>query len=140
MIVITTKQGRAGHTSINYTGEFTVRLKPSYKDFNICNSQEQMSINREMEMKGWLSLASLVNSSSSGVYGTMYKLINSYNASNGQFGLANTESAKNAYLRQAEFRNTDWFDELFNTNVMLNQAVSITVVLKKVSSMPHSLI
>lgn len=126
VIVITTKQGRAGHTSINYTGEFTVRLKPSYRDFNICNSQEQMSINREMEMKGWLSLASLVNSSSSGVYGTMYKLINSYDATNGQFGLANTESAKNAYLRQAEFRNTDWFDQLFNTNVMLNQAVSIT--------------
>ncbi len=126
VIVVTTKQGRAGHTSINYTGEFTVRLKPSYHDFNICNSQEQMGIYREMERKGWLSLASLANSSSSGVYGTMYKLINKYNATNGQYGLANTESAKNAYLREAEMRNTDWFDLLFNTNVMMNHAVSIS--------------
>ena len=30
VIVVTTKQGRAGTTSINYTGEFTYRLKPSY--------------------------------------------------------------------------------------------------------------
>ena len=126
VIVVTTKQGRAGHTSINYTGEFTVRLKPSYHDFNICNSQEQMGIYREMERKGWLSLASLANSSSTGVYGTMYKLINTYNPATGQFGLANNEAAKNAYLRKAEMMNTDWFDLLFNTNVMMNHAVSVS--------------
>ncbi len=126
VIVVTTKQGRSGHTAINYTGEFTLRLKPSYNDFNICNSQEQMGIYREMEMKGWLSLASLANSSSSGVYGSMYRAINTYNPITGQYALANTTAAKNAYLRQAEMRNTDWFDMLFRTNIMLNQAVSIS--------------
>ncbi|MDE6228486.1 MAG: carboxypeptidase-like regulatory domain-containing protein, partial [Muribaculaceae bacterium] len=78
VIVVTTKQGRAGQTSINYTGELTYRLKPSYRNYNICNSQEQMGIYKEMEAKGWLSFASLANASSSGVYGTMYKLINTY--------------------------------------------------------------
>jgi TonB-linked SusC/RagA family outer membrane protein len=126
VIVVTTKQGKTGHTSINYTGEFTYRLKPSYSNFNICNSQEQMGIYKEMEEKGWLSIASLVNASKSGIYGTMYKLINTYNTTNGQYGLANTEAAKNAYLREAEFRNTDWFDLLFNDNIMQNHAVSIS--------------
>lgn len=126
VIVVTTKQGRSGHTSINYTGEFTYRMKPSYRNFNIANSQEQMGINKEMEEKGWLSFASLANSSNSGVYGTMYKLINTYDPNTGKFGLANTESAKNAFLREAEMRNTDWFDLLFNNNIMMNHAVSIS--------------
>ena len=39
VVVVTTKKGRAGHSSINYTGEFTYRLKPNYNQYNICNSQ-----------------------------------------------------------------------------------------------------
>lgn len=124
VIVVTTKQGRAGATSINYTGEFTYRLKPSYSDYNIMNSQEQMSVYREMEAKGWLNFATLASSSSSGVYGLMYNLIDSYE--NGSFGLANTQAAKNAYLRSAEYRNTDWFDLLFNSNIVQNHSVSIS--------------
>ena len=30
VIVVTTKKGKAGVSRINYTGEFTMRLKPSY--------------------------------------------------------------------------------------------------------------
>src|SRR5574344_1746858 len=74
VIVVTTKKGRAGVSRISYTGEFTSRLKPSYSDFNISNSQEQMGIYKEMEAKGWLEFAALANSSRSGIYGTMYKL------------------------------------------------------------------
>lgn len=126
VIVVTTKQGRKGHTSISYTGELTYRLKPSYRDYNICNSQEQMGIYREMEKKGWLSFASLANSSTSGIYGTMYKLINTYDPVTGKYGLPNTESARNEYLRQAEMRNTDWFDLLFNDTLMQTHSVSVS--------------
>ena len=126
VIVITTKTGRRGQTSLSYTGEFTYRLKPSYRDFNICNSQEQMSIFKEMEQKGWLSFESLVNSSSSGIYGRMYRLMNQYDPTTGTYGLANTQSAMNSYLRQAEMMNTDWFDLLFNNNIMQNHAVSVS--------------
>ncbi len=35
VIVITTKKGGKGRASVNYTGEFTTRLKPSYRDYNI---------------------------------------------------------------------------------------------------------
>lgn len=126
VVVVTTKRGRAGHSSINYTGEFTYRMKPSYNNYNISNSQEQMGIYKEMAAKGWLEMSSLVNSSTSGLYGQMYRLIDTYNKSNGQFGLPYTQSAMNAYLQQAEFRNTDWFDLLFNNNVMQNHSVSVS--------------
>lgn len=126
VIVVTTKQGRSGHTSLNYTGELTYRLKPSYRNYNICNSQEQMGIYKEMEAKGWLSFASLANASSSGVYGTMYKLINTYDPTTGKYALANTTAARNAYLREAEMRNTDWFDQLFRSTLMQSHAISVS--------------
>jgi TonB-linked SusC/RagA family outer membrane protein len=126
VIVVTTKKGQAGKTTLNYTGEFTYRLKPSYSNFNIMNSQEQMGVYKEMLEKGWLELSSLTKASESGVFGKMYQLINTYNPATGQFGLANTQEAMYNYLRQAEYRNTDWFDELFNSNIMQNHAVSMS--------------
>lgn len=126
VIVITTKQGRKGHTALNYTGEFTYRLKPSYRDYNIANSQEQMSIYKEMEQKGWLEFASLANGSSSGIYGRMYNLMTQYDPITGTYALPNTRAAMNEYLREAEYRNTDWFDLLFNNNVMQNHALSLS--------------
>ena len=124
VVVITTKKGKAGVNRINYTGEFTSRLVPSYSDFNISNSQQQMGIYQEMERKGWLEFASVAAASNSGVYGKMYQLINQYE--NGQYGLENSEAARNAYLREAEFRNTDWFKLLFNNSLTQNHAVSIS--------------
>src|SRR5574344_324912 len=54
VVVITTKRGKSGRSTVNYTGEFTYRMKPSYNNYNICNSQEQMGIYKEMAEKGWL--------------------------------------------------------------------------------------
>ncbi|MBO4660308.1 MAG: SusC/RagA family TonB-linked outer membrane protein [Prevotella sp.] len=124
VVVITTKKGRAGHSSINYTGEFTYRMKPSYREYNISNSQEQMGIYKEMQAKGWLEFSQLANSSTSGLYGSMYSEIDRYE--NGEFGLPYTDAAMNAYLQEAEFRNTDWFDLLFKDNIMQNHSVSIS--------------
>jgi TonB-linked SusC/RagA family outer membrane protein len=125
VIVVTTKKGRAGASSFNYTGEFTSRLIPSYNNFNIMNSQEQMSVYQEMQQKGWLNHAEIANASSSGVYGKMYQLMNTYNPVTGQFALANTPEARAAYLREAEYRNTDWFDQLFSQAITQNHSVSM---------------
>ena len=72
VIVVTTKKGKAGTAHINYTGEFTMRLKPTYGNFNILNSQDQMGIYRELYDKGWLNLSNTLNGSDYGVYGKMY--------------------------------------------------------------------
>ena len=124
VIVVTTKKGRAGSFRLNYTGEFTTRLKPSYRTFNIMNSQDQMEIYQELQQKGYLNYASLANASDSGVYGKMYQLIGQYDKTSGQFGLANTAAARAEYLRAAEYRNTDWFDILFSNGLQSNHSLS----------------
>ena len=131
VIVITTKKGKAGQARINYTGEYTMRLKPSYSTFNIMNSQDQMSIYQEMQQKGYLNYAETSNAASSGVYGKMYQLITDYNPVTGQYGLPNTIEARADYLRQAEYRNTDWFDELFTSAIQHNHSVSISTGTEK---------
>ncbi|MDE6347661.1 MAG: SusC/RagA family TonB-linked outer membrane protein [Bacteroides sp.] len=126
VIVVTTKKGKSGQSRISYTGEYTMRLKPSYRQFNIMNSQDQMSVYQELQQKGYLNYATVSNSADSGIYGKMYELISTYDPVTGQFGLANTEEAKTAYLRAAEYRNTDWFDQLFSNSVQHNHSVSIS--------------
>ncbi len=126
VIVVTTKKGKAGSNRISYTGEYTMRLRPSYSQFNIMNSQEQMGVYKEMAADGLFSFSRTLRAATSGIYGKMYNLINSYNASTGKFGLANTEDAMNAYLREAEMRNTNWFDELFTNSISMNHSVSMS--------------
>lgn len=126
VIVVTTKKGKSGQTRINYTGEFTMRLKPSYSNFNIMNSQEQMGIYKELEANGLISFGRTYRASSSGVYGKMYQLMNTYNPATGSFMLSQTEEAKNAYLREAEMRNTNWFDELFSNAIQQNHSISMS--------------
>ena len=125
VIVVTTKKGTKGRASINYTGEFTTRLKPSYHDYNIMNSQEMMGVYKEMADKGWLQLENLANAQNSGVYGYMFQQLRKYNEQTGTYGLQNTEAARNRYLQDAEFRNTDWFDLLFSNSISQNHSVSI---------------
>ena len=125
VIVITTKKGKAGVSSINYTTETTFRMRPSYNDFNIMNSQEQMSVYEEMRSGGWLNYSTVANASESGVYGEMYQSLNQLD-SNGNFVLANTPEAKAGFLRQAELRNTNWFNELFNVNAMQSHSVNMS--------------
>ena len=126
VIVVTTKKGKAGQTRINYTGEFTMRLKPSYANFNIMNSQEQMGIYKELEANGLISFGRTYRASSSGVYGKMYHLMNTYDPATGKFALAHTEKAMNEYLGEAEMRNTNWFDELFSNSIQQNHSISMS--------------
>lgn len=124
VIVINTKRGKIGKAQVNYTGEFTMRLKPSYKNFNIMNSQEQMSVYQELQRKGYMNPADVVNASQSGVYGKLARLINSGD-------VVNTDAARNEWLRQQEYRNTDWFDLLFSNSIMQNHSVSISTGTEK---------
>jgi len=134
VIVVTTKKGTAGTSRISYTGEYSYRLKPSYENFNIMNSQEQMGVYQELQQKGYLLYSGTANAEASGVYGKMYQMISQYDATNGQFGLANTEEAMASYLRAAEYRNTDWFNLLFTNNIQHTHSVSISSGTEKVQT------
>lgn len=126
VIVVTTKKGRTGSVRVNYTGEFSMRMKPMYSDYNIMNSKEQMSVYRELESKGWLNHAEISRQKNGGVYKKMYDLINTYNSETGAFGLENTPEARAKFLQKYERGNTDWFGELFRNNVTQNHSVSLS--------------
>ncbi len=126
VIVVTTKKGKQGQSRLGYTGEFTVRLKPNYATFNIMNSQDQMAIYQELQQKGYLNYAETSNAADSGIYGKMYQLLSEYDSTSGQFGLENTPEARAAYLRAAEYRNTDWFDILFKNSLQQNHSISMS--------------
>lgn len=133
VIVVTTKRGKSGVNKISYTGEFSMRMKPSYRNFNIMNSQEQMGVYKEMEAGGYLKFAESYRASNSGVYGKMYHLMNTFDPATGKYAIANTPEAMNAYLRDAEYRNTDWFDLLFSNSVSQNHAISMSSGTEKAS-------
>jgi len=124
VIVINTKKGKKGKSKVNVTSEFTVKSKPNYAQYDIMNSQDQMSVFREMERKGWLGHAEMMRSKDGGVYYQMYDAINTYE--NGKYGLENTPKARAEYLSKYEKANTDWFDLLFRNSLMQNHSVSLS--------------
>lgn len=83
VIVVTTKKGKAGQAHISYTGEYTMRLVPSYAEFNIMNSQDQMAVYQELFQKGYLPYAGTANASDSGIYGKMYQMLSQYDETTG---------------------------------------------------------
>ncbi|WP_026462206.1 SusC/RagA family TonB-linked outer membrane protein [Adhaeribacter aquaticus] len=125
VVVITTKKGKVGKPVISYTGNYTSYLKPTYNSFNIMNSADQMSVYAEMARKGWLNHADVSRRQDGGVYTKMYDLINSYDATNGTYGLRNTPEDRANFLNRYAQTNTDWFDTLFKNSFMQEHSLSI---------------
>jgi TonB-linked SusC/RagA family outer membrane protein len=125
VIVITTKKGKSGAPSINYTGNFGLQLKPSYSTYDIMNSADQMSLNAELERKGIIQYPQLVNDPNSGVYGELAKLLQTPDA-HGNFPVANTPEARQAWLMKYANINTDWFKTLFRNSVSQTHSLSIS--------------
>ena len=115
VVVITTKSGKKNQKpTFNYAAEFALRDIPRYSEYDLLNSQETVSIYREMETKGFLSLPDSFQGRYGGIYNIMYRAINNYDAATGQFELENTPEAKARFLQQYELANTNWFKTLFN--------------------------
>ncbi len=125
VIVVTTKKGRVQPTTISYSNNLAVTLKPTYDSYNIMNSNEQMGIYAELERKGWLNYSDVSKRGNSGIYGKMYDLISTFNTNTQKFGLENTPEAKSAYLQRFASVNTDWFDLLFRNSLQQEHSLSI---------------
>jgi TonB-linked SusC/RagA family outer membrane protein len=125
VVVITTKKGRVGKPLISYTGNFSTYLKPTYDNYNIMNSSDQMSVYAEMDRKGWLNFSPTSRAADGGVFTKMNQLISSYDPITG-FGLPNTPEARRAFLSRYALANTDWFDVLFKNSLMQEHAISVS--------------
>jgi TonB-linked SusC/RagA family outer membrane protein len=125
VVVITTKRGQEGKPSIKYTGNYSVQIKPTYSDFNIMNSADQMSVLAQLERSGFLT-TNILNSSSWGVYGKMYHNITTYDPENDRFLLENTPEARRVFLNRYAYANTDWFDLLFRNSFVQEHSLSFS--------------
>lgn len=127
VIVITTKSGkRDSGTKINYSYEQSFRQIPSYKDFDLLNSQETMAIYQEMENKGYFNLTPSLYGRRSGVYYQYYKGISTINPDTGNYYIENTEETKLKFFREREYANTNWFKQLFSISPTQNHTISIS--------------
>ena len=127
VVVVTTKQGRRDSPlNVTYTLDQTARTVPNYNQFDILNSQETMSVLKEMESKGFLDLPSTAQGRYGGVYNILAKAINTYDQTSGTFGVRNDAPSRNAFLRQYELANTDWFKVLFRPSITQNHSLSFS--------------
>jgi TonB-linked SusC/RagA family outer membrane protein len=121
VIVITTKKGKSGKLSISYTGSFSGQLRPTYQQYDLMNSADEMGVYREMYEKGRLDISTGVRAKDYGVMGKMFSLIADHKLPWGFGGGLNEE-----FLNQYENANTNWFDVLFH-NFGLQQQHSINI-------------
>jgi TonB-linked SusC/RagA family outer membrane protein len=130
VIVITTKRGKSGQTRVNYAGNFSFNLRPTYNQFDILNSVDEMSVYREMYEKGLVDITTSVRAQNYGSLGKMFTLISDHEIPWGTNGTLNEE-----FLNQYETANTDWFDVLFKDYSLQQQhSVSLTTGTEKHNS------
>ncbi len=120
VIVITTKRGRSGALQVNYSGNFSAKLRPTYNQFDLLNSAQEMSVYRELVDKGLIDISTSVRSQTYGAMGKMFTLIANHELDWGLGGGLNEE-----FLNQYENANTDWFDVLFR-DIGLQQQHSLS--------------
>ena len=117
VISVRTSKAGQGTNSFTYQTELTYRAIPSYREFNILNSQDQMAVFNEMANGKSLDNEAVFIAAQYGVYGYLYNQIYNYNDVTGEYGVLNTDAGRAAYLRAAELRNTNWFKELYQHSI-----------------------
>ena len=123
VISVKTRRANQGINSFTYQAQLTYREIPSYREYNILNSQDQMAIFKEMDYGKSMIPDWVTTTGHWGVYGYMYE--NMYDYHNGKYSIKNTEAGRNDYLRAAEHRNTDWFKELFQHSIKHEHTISL---------------
>lgn len=128
VIVVTTKKGKQslGAPRINYTGNFTTYLKPSYNNFDVLNSADQMSVMMEMLDKGYFQHTSASRAADGGPFYKMYNALYDYDPVTDTYALKNTALDRADFLNRYANANTDWFDVLFRNSLMQEHSMSFS--------------
>jgi len=130
VIVITTKRGKSGKLRVNYSGNYSFKLRPSYNQFNLMNSAQEMSVYRELYEKGLVDITTSVRAQNYGAMGKMFTQIANHELEWGPGGTLNEE-----FLNTYENANTDWFEVLFREAALQQQhSVSFTAGSEKSNS------
>ncbi len=124
VIVVTTKRGAPGQTSVSYMGSVTVQTKPS-RDPNLMNSQEKLAWEQELwdefSAEGYAARQNGDLTARYPVVGIVGQIRSGY----GRFaGMSTAE--QDDYIRQLGEQTTDWFDVLFRNTVSTSHYLSVS--------------
>ena len=130
VIVITTKQGKAGKTRVNYSARFGVGLQPQ-RDNNLMNSAEKLDWEEELWQKfGAANLAAgaahvpvvgivgMLHTDRIGKNGTLWTDTENFEAM--------SETEKATYLNELRSHSTDWFREIFQNSFSMTHHLSFS--------------
>ena len=115
VIVITTKRGKGGAMTVNYSGTFSFRSRPHYGLFNLMNSAERIQFSREAFSEGAIYNQTPVATTET--YEGIMRML--YEKSISQ------EEAQQA-IYELESTNTNWLDLLTRNSFSHNHNVSIS--------------
>ena len=130
VIVITTKQGKAGKTRVNYSARFGVGLQPQ-RDNNLMNSAEKLDWEEELWQEfGAANLAAgaahvpvvgivgMLHTDRIGKNGTLWTDTENFEAM--------SETEKATYLNELRSHSTDWFREIFQNSFSMTHHLSFS--------------
>ena len=115
VIVITTKRGKGGLMTVNYSGTFSFRARPHYGLFNLMNSAERIQFSREAFSEGAIYNQTPVATTETyeGIMRMLYERTIS------------REEAQQA-IYELESANTNWLDLLTRNSFSHNHNLSIS--------------
>lgn len=118
VIVVTTKQGKAGKMRVNYSANTSVVLRPQ-RDMNLMNSREKLAWEQEL----WDNYAA--QGYQNGSYYPVVGIIGMIRAGKDKFkGM--TLSEQDEYIRDLASQTTDWVDLLFRNSFSMNHHLSLS--------------
>ena len=115
VIVITTKKGKMGRMTVNYTGNITINTRPNYGMFNYMNSKERLKFSQDMFNSGAVYEAEPIAQPY-----TYEGALKMYMAG---------EMTAEEFTKQSAFLetvNTDWFDLLTRSGVSHSHNLSLS--------------
>lgn len=113
VIVIKTKRGKEGTTSISYSAGFNYGEKVSYDRLGMMNSKERVAVSREIFDRG---LVANWTNNTIGYAGALGQYLNK----------EITYDQLNAQIAKLEVTNTDWFNLLFRNPLSQNHSASVS--------------
>lgn len=113
VIVITTKKGSTGRPIVTYNGDVTLNTRPSYRNYDIMNSQERVAFSKMLVERGLTSGRYPLGETYEGIYEQYL----SKNLSPNEFAEA---------INTLQTRNTDWFKTLFRNNLTHTHTANIS--------------
>ncbi|WP_298710199.1 SusC/RagA family TonB-linked outer membrane protein [Chitinophaga sp.] len=117
VIVITTKKGKPGPLQVTYATDLSFQAKPSYRRMNLMNSEERMTLSRELIEDKLLRNGFYAGFLPETSYEYLVQQLNGRQISEAEFKAA---------VQAGGARNTDWFDLLFQNSFGMTHSLSLS--------------